>query len=274
MDLSAGFLIYAALFRLAVIAVGVVAIVLGYLLFVRGAVARGRTDAGLEVAEFKLNLKNAAPGTCFAAFGAAVIVAMLVGGSPSLMMERAGRTAAPEGSTVWPGQPASLVRLKGADAVPLPQALGRQLAEAAGRLRAGDHAGAMAAYSAALEAPGLSAGQAALALEPMARVSLLRGDHEQAETLARLAVIFSAGEPAALDTLARALIAREQPRDAVAAARRATSALPDEPRYLHTLALGLAAAGEAEEAADVIEQAVRLDAVYAAERRRLLGDGP
>ena len=265
MDLSAGFLVYAAVFRLSVIAAGVVAIVLGYLLFVRGAVVRSRTEAGLEIAEFKLKLKNAAPGTCFAAFGVVIIVAMLMDGNPSLTLETAQ-------SALRSDNPATVVRLKGGGTARLPEGLASNLAEAARRLREGDYPSAMAAYSAALAPPGLSAAEAAMALEPMARIALVRGDHEQAETLARLAVLFSDGAPAMLDTLARTLILREQPVEAVATARRAAAALPDEPRYLHTLALGLAAVGEREEAAHVLDQAARLDAVYAAERPRILGE--
>lgn len=265
MDLSTGFLVYAAVFRLSVIAVGVVAIALGYSLFVRGAIAHGRTEAGLEIAEFKLNLKNAAPGTCFAAFGAAVIIAMLVGGSPSLTLEAAQSAAVSE-------RPATTLRLKGNGEAELQDGLAGNLAEGARRLSAGDYPDAMAAYSAALKTPGLSARQAALALEPMARIALVRNDHEQAETLARLAILFSDATPDVLDTLARTLIAREQPAEAIEAARRAVAARPDEPRYLHTLALGLVAAGEHEEAAQVIDQAARLDPVYAAERPRFLGE--
>jgi Flp pilus assembly protein TadD len=264
MDLSTGFLIYAAVFRLSVIAVGVVAIVLGYLLFVRATVAHGRTEAGLEIAEFKLNLKNAAPGTCFAAFGAGIILAMLVGGSPSLTLKTAQGAASSD-------KLARVVKLKGNGQAQFPNHLTNSLAEAALRLRNGDDPGAMAGYSAVLKTPGLSAAEAALALEPMARIALLRGDHEQAETLARLAVLFSTGAPATMDTLARTLIARERPVEAVTVARQAVAAIPDDPRFLHTLALGLAGAGERDEAARVLDQAARLDAVYGAERMRLLG---
>lgn len=265
MPLEIAYFIYATAFRLAVIAVGAVAILLGYLLFVRGAVARGRTEAGLEISQFKLDLKTAAPGTGFAAFGAAVVVVMLVTGSPSLMLETAQSAATSDG-------PVRVLRLKGGGGIELPGSLADTLAGAAERHRAGNPAAAMAAYSAVLETPDLSVAEAALALEPMARIALARGDHEQAETLGRMAVLFSGAAPAALDTLARTLIARERPAEAVPAARRAAQALPNEPRYLHTLARGLAGSGAREEAAQVMDQAANLDAVYAAERTRLLGE--
>ena len=280
MELSTGFLLYAAVFRLAVIGVGVVAIVLGYLLFVRGTVAHGKTDAGLEFAEFKLNLKSAAPGTCFAAFGAVIIIVMLADGNPELVLETARNAAMPGEAS------ASAVRMKGdGGAVALPGlpdglagepggGLGGHLAVAARAVREGDTGAAMAAYSAALGTPGLSTAQTALALGPMARIALMRGNQEQAETLARLAVLFSGGAPEALDALARTLIVRARPGEAVDLARGAAEARPDEARYLHTLALGLAAAGEREEAGRVLDQAARIDAVYAAERSRLLGEAP
>ena len=80
MDLTAEFLIYATLFRLAIIGVGVFAIVLGYKLFVRGVMPEGRTEGELDAGEIRLTVKNAAPGTCFALFGAAMVSVMLISG--------------------------------------------------------------------------------------------------------------------------------------------------------------------------------------------------
>ncbi|MEM7224594.1 MAG: tetratricopeptide repeat protein [Pseudomonadota bacterium] len=264
MELSTGFLIYAGVFRLAVIAVGVVAIVLGYRLFVRASIVKGRTEAGLEIAKFKLNLKNAAPGTCFAAFGAGIVLAMLIEGSPSLTMETAQGVAANEQARA-----AQTIRLKGDGQAQLPADLAQHLGATAGQVRDGDLSGAMASYSALLRTPGLSAAEAGLALEPMARIALQREDMAQAETLARLAVQFTDGAPQPLDTLARILIARGEPAEAVALAKRAAASSPDEASYLHTLARGLAQTGESREAESVLEQAIRLDPVYQAERERL-----
>lgn len=88
MDPTVGFLIYAALFRLAMIGAGVFAIVLGYKLFVRGVMPEGRTDSELGAGEIKLTVKNAAPGTCFALFGAAMVSVMLIQGNPQLVFDR------------------------------------------------------------------------------------------------------------------------------------------------------------------------------------------
>jgi len=84
MDVETGYLIYAALYRLGVIAAGVVCVVLGYRLFLKG-VSGGSdgTSAEASVGNFELSISNAAPGTCFALFGAALIVAMVVEAPPS-----------------------------------------------------------------------------------------------------------------------------------------------------------------------------------------------
>lgn len=88
MDETVGFLIYAAVFRLAIVAAGVVTIVLGYTLFVRGVMPRQHTEAGVEAGGVRLSVKNAAPGTCFALLGAAILAAMLAHGNPMFEMQR------------------------------------------------------------------------------------------------------------------------------------------------------------------------------------------
>jgi len=74
-------LIYLALFRLAIIAVGAISIILGYRLFIKGVFSvEGGGGAGFEanIAGTKFSLKNAAPGTFFALFGIIVISVMLI----------------------------------------------------------------------------------------------------------------------------------------------------------------------------------------------------
>jgi hypothetical protein len=94
-----GFLVYAALFRLAIIATGVAAIVLGYKLFLRGVMGEGGTTVNAEAGPIKLTLANAAPGTVFAVFGAGIIITMLVQGSPELLMENVKQLNAPSPKT-------------------------------------------------------------------------------------------------------------------------------------------------------------------------------
>lgn len=70
---------------------GIVCMVLGYKLLCRGV---GLTQKGGQVSTIessmagaKLTVKNAAPGTAFALFGAILIIVMLVQSSPSVTME-------------------------------------------------------------------------------------------------------------------------------------------------------------------------------------------
>ena len=74
---------YVLIWRICVLACGLVAIVLGYRLFKLGFAVReheGELEAG--VAGSSLKVRNMAPGTFFALFGAAIIAA-LVWSSPS-----------------------------------------------------------------------------------------------------------------------------------------------------------------------------------------------
>jgi tetratricopeptide (TPR) repeat protein len=75
-------IIYAALFRLAVIAAGFGCVVIGYRLFVLGVMPQNGSELDAKAGEIRLSLRNAAPGTCFATLGAFMIIAMLVQGNP------------------------------------------------------------------------------------------------------------------------------------------------------------------------------------------------
>ena len=84
MTVSAGFLIYAALYRLTVLAVGALAIWLGFRLFNK-AESKAYDSTGSASAEgggFKLRLTSILPGTYFALFGTVIISTMLWKGEP------------------------------------------------------------------------------------------------------------------------------------------------------------------------------------------------
>lgn len=77
-----GFYIYAAVIKIALIGSGTVAIVLGFRLFIAGI---GTGDGGDVIADAKaltLRLVKAAPGTCFAVFGAAIIASVAWNAAP------------------------------------------------------------------------------------------------------------------------------------------------------------------------------------------------
>jgi hypothetical protein len=57
-DPTTGFLVYAALFRLAIVGAGITAIVLGYQLFVRGVMPARGTDVEAQTGDLKLTFKR------------------------------------------------------------------------------------------------------------------------------------------------------------------------------------------------------------------------
>jgi len=77
MTISTGFLFYAALYRLTVLAVGALFIWLGFRLFSNAASKKADGSASAEGGGFKLTLTSLLPGTYFALFGTVLISVML-----------------------------------------------------------------------------------------------------------------------------------------------------------------------------------------------------
>jgi hypothetical protein len=77
MDLVTSFVVYLLAYRMAIIGAGVVSVVLGYRLFLQGvwpgSGSAPASDLEARVAGHQLTFRNAAPGTCFALFGAVII---------------------------------------------------------------------------------------------------------------------------------------------------------------------------------------------------------
>ncbi|MGR0481859.1 MAG: hypothetical protein ACTFAL_10790 [Candidatus Electronema sp. V4] len=90
MTASAGFLLYAALYRLTVLAVGALAIWLGFRLFSNASKNNGTADgsASAEGGGFKLAFTNLLPGTYFALFGTVIISVMLWKGEPPQLEQK------------------------------------------------------------------------------------------------------------------------------------------------------------------------------------------
>lgn len=82
--MSSAHIIYAALFRLAIIAAGFGCVMMGYRLFVLGVMPQEGSDLDTELGQVRLSVKNAAPGTCFAAMGIFSIVVMVIQGNPEV----------------------------------------------------------------------------------------------------------------------------------------------------------------------------------------------
>jgi hypothetical protein len=78
------FLVYATIFRLAVVATGSLFMYFGYRLFIHGVLSGQGAEIGGEAGQIKLSLKNAAPGTCFSLFGMILIGLMVWHGSPEM----------------------------------------------------------------------------------------------------------------------------------------------------------------------------------------------
>lgn len=221
MDVTTGFLIYAALYRLAIVAAGALAIWLGYRLFIRG-VARSAaidptgaagTDASAEIGGFRFTIGNAAPGTCFALFGAALIVAMTVAGSPALEH----RTGAAFDAQTAAG-PVSELRMKGSES---DNSVAIALAAAAALVAQGSSGDALYSYRRILSTPSASSQQIANAAAGVANVYLAQNRSGEALTLARFAVQVHDSDPHNLDILAAAARAQNEAEEAAAAEMRA-----------------------------------------------------
>ena len=87
-------ILYLLLFRMAVVGAGVISIVLGYRLFIHGSQilssGEGDGEIGVKVGVAQFSLKKVAPGTCFALFGAGLIVAMLIKAPPEVTVSDTG----------------------------------------------------------------------------------------------------------------------------------------------------------------------------------------
>ena len=106
------FIIYAAVYRLAVIAAGVACAYMGYRLFMAGVMPREGSDIDAAAGEIRLTLKNAAPGTCFAAFGSIIIATMIWQGNPEFSSTKQGPDGAQSSTTMRGGDDASLPQIQ------------------------------------------------------------------------------------------------------------------------------------------------------------------
>ena len=260
METEAGFLIYAALYRLSIIAAGVVSIVLGYLLFVRGVMPERGADIDAKLGRLKFVIRNAGPGTCFALFGVVIISVMAVDGRPQLELERLNR---PANGADGNSESVETVHLRGEqDSEGL--AAFNALVDVGDELRAaGDETGAMAAYGRALTYPEVTLGAAAVPLGRIVDLYLNQDRESEALPLARLAFATHRNSPDVLDRLARVLLQVSKPADALTAARAAIERAPDVAAFRHTLALCLQATGDRAGAIEEMQLAAEQDPRFA-----------
>jgi tetratricopeptide (TPR) repeat protein len=189
--------LYLLVSRLAIVSAGVVNMVIGYRLFCRGIATTATSGPGStiesSVAGVNFSVKNAAPGTAFALFGAILISVMLIESSPSVTWESVSKWQTASGSQA-PGETAEKLQLRGdsqnAGSLVSLTNLGREL-ESRGKT-----AEAERAYQEAVTAM-------AEPMNDLAWVYLNSSRAKQALGLATLAVELRPDEPRYADTLAK-----------------------------------------------------------------------
>jgi hypothetical protein len=220
MDASLAFLVYAGLYRIAIVAVGALSIWLGYRLFaVLGPDAHGgSTEAEASFGGWRIGVRRAAPGTCFALFGAGLITVTLIQEPPSYRSER---SATPEARAetlalkgVQPPPPDAAGDGEGAD--PAGSAFARTVESADALRAAGADAAAAQTYRHSLTFPYASLAAAAHPLHQLAELAVEAGDRGRAAALAELALGLDPDNRAYRETLARARPPNTKTRDGAA----------------------------------------------------------
>jgi len=91
MKIEIFFFIYAIIFRISVLIAGIISIIIGYKLFLKGLYSEhisNNANLDASIGEWKITLKNAGPGTFFALFGLIIIHSMIQNGNPELVIEK------------------------------------------------------------------------------------------------------------------------------------------------------------------------------------------
>lgn len=208
------FIIYAALFRLSVIAAGTACVYMGYRLFVLGVMPRDGSQIDAQAGEIRLSLKNAAPGTIFALFGAVIIGLMLWQGNPQA--DETIKTAATDagGGTTTVTRTASL---RGGAEFEVGLTTAHALAAA------GQHDDAIRAFGRLLADPTLSLDDAAGPMFGIADAMLSAGRADEAHTYASIVQTVRPESAEVYHLIARIQEARGQRQNALRAMERAAS---------------------------------------------------
>lgn len=212
MSLTSQFLIYVTAFRLSIIAAGVVSMILGYRLFLRGIYPAGAGESSIDfkAAGSGFTLKNAAPGSCFGVFGVALISVMLIQGNPQFTYEMMQKAAGGDDAA---STTSARLQMRDAGAS---DTFGALVEKGMAYEQAGDPEHAAEAYRQAL------AGRAA----PMNQLALLYDQQSKTELalpLARMAAQIDPEDPAILDTLAQVLAKHGDRAEAVQSMEKAAA---------------------------------------------------
>jgi tetratricopeptide (TPR) repeat protein len=230
------FIIYALMFHLAVIAAGIVAIVLGYKLFAYGVRHRGATSVDVQAGQVKLTLDNAGPGTIFALFGASIIVFMLFQGSPELIREDIPHLRS--SPSVDTQQKMTRTQLKGKGDNEPSEALQhfeQAFMQGVQQQQAGNAEAAIEAYNKALSDSEVPLSKAAAVFNQLAWIYNEQNRIDEALALARVATTVYGNNPAYFDTLALILLGRGEHKAAEQAAKTAVDLDPTNQDHQETL---------------------------------------
>jgi len=199
MTFSEGALLYLFLSRMLIVAAAIICLILGFRLFARdsrGGSADAKSTIETSVAGVRFTIRDAAPGTAFATFGAILIVVMLVQSSPLVTLNTVSKFnamagPAAEGAPVPASSERSTqftARGEGRDAITSLTNEGIELEKRK------DRAGAERAYRDAVTTM-------AEPMNDLAWIYLKSGRAKEALGLAELAVKMRPDEPRYLDTL-------------------------------------------------------------------------
>lgn len=197
------FLAYAALYRLAIIAVGALSIYCGYRLFSLSPGGQGNAEISASFAGNEFVIKQAAPGSFFILFGTLVVGLMIYQGNPEFTLEGAPGAApkAVSAPLTAPGPSRAHVKSDG-------EAIGEAEYNAhfaeAGRLYAsGRENEALTIYHALLRKKGVQLRQAAYPIAALAWDAHQRQAYDTAVAYALLALQIAPDGQGFVDTLAR-----------------------------------------------------------------------
>lgn len=264
MELKISFLAYAAFFRIAVIIAGIVAMYLGFRLFLLLGSVAGDTNAEDREGKFKLPLKSVA-GTCFALFGAIMILTMVIQG-PELAIAELEKVDA-SGITSGITEPRRQISMKsGQDSSVETKKKFKQLIKKAHAET--DPAKAILAYKESLSISKLTLKDASEAFNGLAWIYFEQNRSAEALPLSRLAVQLDTENSAYLDTLANVLLKQGDHLNSLQYASKAVSNEPSNAEYLVTLANAYEANGQGEKALSTLEKAAGLDSRFQSELKR------
>ncbi len=194
-------LIYLLVSRLMIATTGTVSMVLGYRLLCRDiGVTKGSGHGSAivsSVAGAKVSVKNAAPGTVFALFGAFLLVVMLIQSSPSVTVEMISKwKTSADAQQIGEDTQAGRLIMRGGD----PNSISFLTLAGKEFKRQGDTANAERSYRDAVK-------QIAEPINELALIYIQSGRAKDAVGLATLAVQMRPDEPRYTDTLNKASIA-------------------------------------------------------------------